>query len=438
MEIKQTKNKGLFYSFDITVKKDEFEKIVAEKLADIATKAKLPGFRPGKAPMKVIEQKYMENARAEAADKLVGEGAFKAFAEQKLRLANQPKVEIKTFETGKDFVFSASGEVLPEVKEVDLSKIKAEKPTAEVTEKEIDEALNRLAKGHQKTEIITTKRKTKKGDIIVIDFVGTIDGKEFRGGTGKDYYLELGSNTFIPGFEDQLTGKNIGEEVIVDTTFPEQYHAKEMAGKHALFKTTIKELRQKVDAEINDDFAKNFGQKDLAELKNLIKDELTKEYNNVSRIHTKKNILDALEKVCDFEVPQSMVDQEFAAIWAQMEQAKKSGQIDEEDKGKTDAQLKKEYTKIAERRIKLGLLLAEIANKNQIKVDDNDINKALFEEARRYPGQEDKVFDFYNKHPGAIEQLKAPLFEEKVIDFIMTKANLTEKKLAVKDLYEYK
>jgi len=273
--------------------------------------------------------------------------------------------------------------------------------------------------------------------VIVIDFVGTINGTEFTGGTGKDYYLALGSNTFIPGFEDQLTGKKVGETVGANVTFPANYHAKELAGQKALFKTTIKELRQFKLPEINDEFAKAFGMENLTKLKEMIKTELDKEYTRLARTHAKRSLLDALAAEYDFEVPAGMVDLEYNSIMAQYEQAKKNNRLDDEEKSKSEKEIQKEYRDIAERRVRLGLLLAEIANQNKVTLSNEDLTNAVMAEARRYPGQEKMVFEYYQKNPQAVESLRAPLFEEKVVDFMLGKVKVDEKAVSVKELYDF-
>ena len=302
---------------------------------------------------------------------------------------------------------------------------------------EIKDALDKLTEGRKTSEPLKEDRPTQKGDVLVIDFVGTMDGKEFKGGSGKDAYLELGSNTFIPGFEDQLTGHKVGETVDVNVTFPDNYHAKELAGKKAKFETKIKELRAWKKPEIDDEFAKFFGAKDLAGLKEMIKGELNKEYDRVARMHAKRALLDALNEEYDFDVPEGMVKSEFDSIWAQFEQAQKNNQLDEEEQKKSEDTLKKEYQKIAERRVRLGLLLAKIADENKVKVEREDLSKAIIEEAHRYPGQEQRVFEYYTKNPEAMEMLRAPVFEEKIVDFLLGKVAVTDKPTPVKDLYAY-
>lgn len=431
-----TKNK-LSHALTVTIPAAAFTDKINAKLADIQKQAKLPGFRPGQAPMNLIKSKYENAVKGEALDELVQEHVEKTFADKKIRPALRPKVELSKFEDGKDIEVKIEVEALPDIKVGDLKTIEIEKMKAEAGDTEVQEALDKLAAAKKSTEKLEEDRPTKTGDVIVIDFVGSIDGKEFRGGNGKDYYLDLGSNTFIPGFEDQLTGHKVGEKVDVNVSFPENYHAKELAGKKALFKVDIKELRRFKTPEINDEFAKMFGMESVEKLKETIKTELEKEYAHIARTHAKRALLDVLAATNTFNVPAGMVDLEFNAIWKQFEQAKKAGQLDDEEKSKSEDDLKKEYRDIAERRVRLGLLLAEIANQNKVSLTQEDLTNAIMAEARRYPGQEKMVFEYYQKNPKALDAIKAPLFEEKVVDFILGTAKINEKVVTAKELYEY-
>lgn len=431
-----TKNK-LSHALTVTIPAVAFTDKINAKLADIQKQAKLPGFRPGQAPMNLIKSKYENAVKGEALDELVQEHVEKTFADKKIRPALRPKVELSKFEDGKDIEVKIDVEALPEIKVGDLKTLEINKMKAEAGETEVKEAIDNLANAKKSTAKLDEDRPTKTGDVIVIDFVGTMDGKEFRGGKGKDYYLDLGSNTFIPGFEEQLTGHKVGEKVEVNVSFPENYHAKELAGKKALFEVDIKELRCFKTPEINDDFAKLFGMDSLEKLKEAIKAELEKEYAHISRTHAKRALLDLLAETYTFDVPSGMVEMEFTAIWNQFEQAKKAGKLDDEEKNKSEDDLKKEYHDIAERRVRLGLLLAEIANLNKITLTQEDLTNAIMAEAHRYPGQEKMVFEYYQKNPQALDALKAPLFEEKVIDFILNTAKVNETSVTPKDLYEY-
>ena len=431
-----TKSK-LEHSLKITIPAKSFAEKIDAKLAEIQKDAKIAGFRPGQTPMNLIRAKYENAVKGEVLDSLVQEQVEATFKKENIRPALRPKIELDKFEEGKDISVKIEVEALPEVKVKDYSGLVVRRMKATAGDKEVADALNKLAESKKTTEPSTEKRATKTGDVIVIDFVGTIDGKEFKGGNGKDYYLALGSNTFIPGFEDQLTGQKVGAEVDVNVTFPANYHAKELAGKKALFKTTIKELRQFKLPEINDEFAKGFGLENLAKLKEMIKGELDKEYTRVARTHAKRSLLDALAAEYDFEVPAGMVDLEYNSIMAQYEQAKKENRLDDEEKSKSEADIKKEYRAIAERRVRLGLLLAEVANQSKMTLSNEDLTNAVMAEARRYPGQEKMVFEYYQKNPQAVDALRAPLFEEKVVDFMLGKVKVNEEDVSVKDLYDF-
>ena len=431
-----TKSK-LEHSLKITIPAKTFAEKIDAKLVEIQKDAKIAGFRPGQTPMNLIKAKYADAVKGEVLDSLIQEQVEATFKKENIRPALRPKVELDKFEDGKDITVKVEVEALPEVKVKDFTGLTVHRMKATAGDKEVADALNKLAESKKTTEPCAEKRATKTGDVIVIDFVGTINGTEFKGGTGKDYYLALGSNTFIPGFEDQLTGKKVGETVDVNVTFPANYHAKELAGQKALFKTTIKELRQFKLPEINDEFAKAFGMENLTKLKEMIKTELDKEYTRLARTHAKRSLLDALAAEYDFEVPAGMVDLEYNSIMAQYEQAKKNNRLDDEEKSKSEKEIQKEYRDIAERRVRLGLLLAEIANQNKVTLSNEDLTNAVMAEARRYPGQEKMVFEYYQKNPQAVESLRAPLFEEKVVDFMLGKVKVDEKAVSVKELYDF-
>ncbi|MGN1063002.1 MAG: trigger factor, partial [Alphaproteobacteria bacterium] len=313
-----TEKNKLAHSFTITIPAKDFANRIDTKLKEIAKEAKIQGFRPGQAPMTLIKSKYENAVKGEVLDGIIQEHVEKTFKDKSIRPAVRPKVELKKFEDGQDIELQVDVESLPDIKPVDFKTLTIERMTAPVTQAEMEKALDRLLMGKRTTEIVNEKRATKTGDIIVIDFTGSINGEEFKGGKGKDYYLDLGSNTFIPGFEDQLTGKEIGSTVDVNVTFPENYHAKELAGKKALFKVDIKELRKVVKPELNDDFAKSLGIESLEKLKETVKTELDKEYKSIARMHAKRALLDVLAETHSFDVPQGMVDMEFDSIWKQL------------------------------------------------------------------------------------------------------------------------
>ncbi len=436
MQVTETKAEGLKHGFKVVVPAETIAAKVTDKIKSIGENATIPGFRKGKAPESFLRQRYEKAVMGEVLDELIQSETSQLLAERSLRPAMRPKIEITAYDEGKDLEFTMDLEVVPEITPVDFATITLDKLIAEIPEGEVEKALERLASARSDSEPVTEDRGAKNGDIAVIDFVGSIDGVEFAGGKGENYSLELGSGSFIPGFEDQLVGKKAGEKVDVKVPFPADYHAKDLAGKDAVFAVTVKELRAKKAAEINDEFAKFFGKNSLDELREMIRSELTREYEDVSMSNLKRVLLDALADAHDFPVPESMLDLEFDAIWKQVQAAKDKKQLDEDDAGKTDEELRDEYRAIAERRVRLGLLLAEIGMKNKIAVTDADLNRAIMMEARQFPGQEKAVFDFYAKHPEMLDRLRAPLFEEKVIDFILKGVKLNEKKVTPEELYK--
>ncbi|NCB49201.1 MAG: trigger factor [Alphaproteobacteria bacterium] len=432
-----TKKDGLKRELKITVPASEMTKKIEDRLLEVSKEIKVPGFRPGHVPLDFVQKKYGKAVQDEMVEKALQESTDAAFYENKLKPALRPKVGEYSYEPEKDLEFTVEVEIFPEIKDKKFEDIEVEKLTADVTEEEIQKSLDRLVSSRKETEPLKEERPSKEGDTLVIDFNGKVNGIEFKGGKGSDFNLELGSNTFIEGFEGQLIGKNKGDKVVVKVTFPEEYHAKELAGKPAEFDVEIKDICQSKKVELNDEFAKSFGKDSLAELKDLIKEELQKEYTQVSKTHLKRALLDALADVYDFEVPEGMLSLEFDAIWKDFSAAKKRGDLDEDEKKKSEKDLKAEYKEIAERRVRLGLLLADIAQKNKIVVSQEDLTKAIINEAKRYPGQEKMVFEYYSKNPKLLENMKAPIFEEKVVDFVLSKVSLKEKKLSVQDLYAW-
>jgi trigger factor len=385
----------------------------------------------------MVKQKYQGNAMSETLDDMLRDGVNEVLKEKKVRPVFTPDVDLKKFEEGKDVEFKVSMEIMPEIELKDFAAIKVEKPVADVPAEEVEKALNYMAESRRDTTKVEEDRATVKGDIAVIDFVGSINGVEFEGGKGEAYPLEIGSNSFIPGYEEQLIGKKVGDVVDVKATFPENYHAKDLAGKEALFVTTIKEIRTIKKAEVNDEFAKSMGEENLDKLKETVKSRIAQDYENASKMKVKRSLLDALDKAYKFDVPEKLVDMEYDAIVKQYEAAKKNNQLDEDEKNKKEADLLKEYKEIAVRRVKLGLLLAEVGNEGKIAVTQEDLNKAIMNEAQRYPMQAKAIFDFYLKNKDAVERLRTSVYEEKVMDYVLSKVTTTEKKVSVEDLYNF-
>jgi len=410
---------------------------VDKKLEKVSQDIKMPGFRAGHAPKNLIAQKYRPSVLGEVLDDMVRDAANNVISENKLRPALAPDIKLEKFEDGKDIEFEMDMDVLPEIKLGDFAKISLTKNTAKVPAEEVEKAVKYMAESRRETVKVEEDRAAKKGDVAVIDFVGSIDGVEFEGGKGNAYPLELGSNSFIPGYEDQLIGHKAGETVEVKTTFPKEYHAKDLAGKEAVFVTTIKELRTYKKAEVNDELAKAMGAKDVADMKAKIEARIAEDYEQASRMKLKRDLLDALDKEYTFEVPQKLVDAEYAAIEKQYQNAKAQNRLDAEDKNRDEKDILAEYKDIALRRVKLGLLLSEIGADAKLTLTADDINKAMMAEAKRYPGQEQMVLSYYMKNKEAIENLRAPAFEEKIVDYVLGKAKINNNEVSVEELYDF-
>lgn len=434
MQVTETKNEGLTREFTVCVEAKDIAAKVDTRLGEIGKGMTLPGFRPGKAPLSVLQKRYGKAVMGEILEMAVNDTSTQTIAERGLTPAIQPRIEITNYEDGADLEYKMQVELMPEFEPADFSKIEMERIVVKVSDKEVDEALERIAKENRRTEPVSGARPAKTGDTVVIDFVGRTGGTEFPGGAGKDFHLELGSGRFIPGFEDQLAGAKAGDKVTVKVSFPEDYSAAELAGKDAEFEVDVKEIREYVDSPVDDALATTMGLENLAALRDAVRGNLEREYAAMSRTTLKRRLLDSLAALHDFDVPAGMVDAEFDAIWKQLEQAREQGQIDEDDAGKADDELKAEYREIAVRRVRLGLLLSEVGRRNSVEVTQDEVNRALMAEAQRYPGQQQQVAERYRNNPQALAELRAPLFENKVTDFILELARVKERTGTIDDL----
>jgi trigger factor len=433
MNIVETNSSGLKYEFKVTVEKSEIEMQIEARLADLSKRVRLPGFRPGKIPMGILKARYGDSVMGEVIEKAVHDTSHQAMAEKKLQPALKPKIEVTSFAEGGDLEYTLEVEVLPEIEAPDLSSIKLEKPVFKVEDKEVDETINRLAERYKSSEPVEEKRAAKMGDILQIDFKGSVDGEAKPGMDGQDFDLELGSHSFIDTFEDQLVGAKPGDHVTVNVRFPEQYHSQDLAGKAAVFEVDVKTLKKSIPAAIDDDFAKKLGIESLEKLRETVREQLQDDYDGYTKLRLKRALLDKLAEKHKFGVPQGMVDAEFEAIWKQIEQEMKSE--DGEAKGEKDEEaLKAEYRDIADRRVRLGLLLNEIGKGKNLQVTKEEINRAIMAEAQNYPGQERKVIEFYRKNPQMIESLRAPLYEDKVVSYVLTQVKLDEKPVSKEEL----
>lgn len=439
MQIEELLNEGLNREFKVVVSKDDLDSKLDSILTQFRQNANIKGFRPGKAPLSLLKKMHGEQALGQVLSETVQESSQKVLEDRNLRPAAQPNVDVGDYEEGKDLEYTLKVEILPEIDVTEFKAPKLERWVADIADSDIDEAAGRVAEQQKTFKKAAKTAKAKDGDAVLIDFVGSVDGVEFEGGKGEDYQLELGSGSFIPGFEEQLVGVKAGEEKDVEVSFPEEYHAQELAGKAAKFAVTVKEVRRVAETAIDDDLAKNLGFDDLNGFKGALKEQLEEGNNQLSRAHLKRRLLDALADQYSFPVPASMVDAEFGQIWEQIKRdAVMAGEATYEDfegqDGPEDKAEADEFRAIAERRVRLGLLLSEIGVANDVQVSQDEINRRMVEEARRFPGQETQVFEFFQKNPNARAQLQAPIFEEKVVDYILEIAELSEKKVSRQDL----
>ncbi len=434
MQVTEEQNEGLQREFVITLEANEIDEKVQSRLREIGKNQKIPGFRPGKAPMSILKQRFGQAVMGEVLERAVGDSSQQVIQERGLRPAGQPDISVESFDEGQDLVYRMKLELLPDIEPMDFSQIQVTTHKVEVPDHEVDEALERLASQQKESKPVEQPRPAQKGDILVVDFSGEVDGEKYPGMEAEDHHLELGSNRFVEGFEDQLIGAQPGEEKTVEVTFPDQYMNSQLSGKTAQFHVKVKELRAAEPVEINDELAQKFGEEDLNSLKGRVRDQIRQDYERLTRQRTKRQLLDQLSDGHSFGVPQSMVESEFDAIWQQIEQDRQNGQLDAEDAEKTEEQLRQEYRQIAERRVRLGLLLSEVGRNQQIDVTQEELNKALIEEVQRYPGREREVFEHYQNNQDAVQNLRAPIFEDKVIDYILELANTEERQVTTDQL----
>jgi trigger factor len=435
MQVTQTHEEGLKREFKVVVSANDIKAKMDTRLQEIGQTVRLPGFRPGKVPMPLLKKRYGPSVMGEVLERAVTDSSNQAIAERGLRPALQPKIDIKSFAEETGLEYSLAVELLPEIQPANFAELKLERLKVDVPDAEVDKTLSRIAEQHERSEKIDEDRASQADDIVIIDFVGTLDGKEFQGGSAKDFRLKLGSGQFVPGFEDQLTGARAGEKRTVNVTFPENYSNAELAGKPAAFAVEVKEIHKPIAATLDDALAKQMGLDDLESLKKAIRDQLGRDYGRVVRSRLKRQLLDHLADSHKFAVPQGMVDLEFDAIWKNVEEERKQGPLtDPALAGKSEDELKAEFRRISERRVRLGLLLSEVGRLNNIQVSQEEVNRALIEQARRFPGQEKQVVDYYRNNAGALAQLRAPLFEDKVIDFIIEMASVTDRPATVDEL----
>jgi trigger factor len=444
MQVTATLTEGLKREYQVVVPATELETKVNARLEELKTQVRINGFRPGKVPVAHLKRLYGRGVMAEAIESAVRDANARIVTEGGFKLATEPKVTLPTEQAvidsmiaGKaDLSYTVALEILPKIELADFKGIKLERVIADVTEAEIDQAIGQIAEQNRPFGAKAEGAKAEQGDRLTISFTGTIDGKPFEGGYGDDIVVEIGSAGFLPGFEEQLIGIGVAETRTIKATFPTMYSKPELAGKDAVFEVTAKSLTSPGTVALDDAFAKSLGMESLARLREAVKDRLAREHAGATRRRLKRGLLDALDATHKFAPPASMVEDEFQNVWKAIIGDLESRGRTFADEGTTEEAAKAEYHGIAERRVRLGLVLAEIGDRNNIRVTDDELSKAVIEQARRFPGKEQEVWDHYRKNPGALAALRAPLFEEKVVDFLLELAKVTEKTVTREELYK--
>jgi trigger factor len=442
MQVTETLSQGLKREFQVVLPAAELEERLTNELSTLKDRVRLNGFRPGKVPVAHLRKVYGKSVMADVVQNAVNEANRKIVDDNGLKLALEPQIQFpenreevdKALEAKADLAFKVAVEVLPSFELADLSDVSVKRQVAEVTDEEVAAALQRMA-AQNRPFASKGDAAAAEGDRVIVDFVGRIEGQEFEGGKGENIQVEIGSGSFIPGFEDQLVGAKAGEQRTIKVSFPHNYGAAHLAGKDAEFEVTVKEVQAPGDVKIDDELAKGFGMESLDKLKDAVRGAIQRDFDTQARRKIKKRLLDALDAKYGFELPQSLVDQEFAAVWSQVEADLKNNNKTFADEGTTEEEARADYRRIAERRVRLGLVLAQVGEKADIKVSDEEVNQALFARVREYPGQERQVFEHYRKNPQALAEIRAPLFEEKVVDHILSQVRVVDEQVSKEALF---
>ncbi|MBS4082759.1 MAG: trigger factor [Rhizobiales bacterium] len=441
MQVKETLSEGLKREYEVVVPAADLDQRVNAKLDEIKGRVNIAGFRPGKVPMSHLKRVYGKSVMSEVIQqavndsnqKILDDGKFKLAMEPKVTLAAEDEAAVKQLVEGKsDLAFKVAMELLPKIEFPDFKKLKVTRPVTETTDADVDQALEKIAEANQQFE--EKQGKAADGDQVTIDFKGSVDGTPFDGGSAEDAPLVLGSNTFIPGFEEQLIGVAAGDQKDITVKFPADYGADHLAGKDAVFAINVKKVEKPKKTELNDEFAKLVGAEDFAKLKEQVRDRISRDFKQVSRSKAKRSLLDALDEALKFDAPPSLVEQEFDTVWKAINNDLQNRKITWADEDTTEEEAKSEYRRIADRRVRLGLAIAEIGEKNNIQVSDEELTRALVEQTRQFPGQEQQVWDYFRKNPQAMAGIRAPIFEDKVVDFILELAEVTEKQVSRDEL----
>jgi trigger factor len=444
MQVTETLSDGLKREYKVVVPASELDSKVSARLNELKSRVQISGFRPGKVPVSHLKRLYGKSAMAEVIENTVRDTNAQIFTERGFKLAGDPKVTLPTeqadveklIEGKSDLDYTVAIEILPPIELADFKGFKLTKPTADVADSEIDEAVSRIAEQNRPYGPKAPGEKAADKDRVTIDFTGSIDGKAFEGGSGGDLVVEIGSGTFIPGFEDQLIGATAGENRKIESTFPTNYTNEELAGKKATFDVTVKSVETPLPFTADDELAKKLGLESLEKLREAVKARIEREHTAMTRQKLKRQLLDQLDAAHKFAPPPSLVDEEFNRVWSsvntEMEREKKTFA----DENTTEEKARDEYKKIAERRVRLGLVLAEIGEKNKLTVSDEEVSRAVVEQARQFPGQEQHVWEYYRKNPQALAAVRAPIYEEKVVDFVLELAKVDEQKVSRDELFK--
>jgi len=444
MQVTETLTEGLKHEFQISVPASDLDAKADAKLVDLKGKVRLNGFRPGKVPVSHLKKVYGRSVMAETIDQTIRDTNSQIFTERGFRLATEPKITMPTEEkevenilSGKsDLTYTVSIEVVPAIALADFKSFTVEKPIVDVTDADVDEAIKRIADQNRPYAAKDEGAKAETGDRVTISFKGSIDGVPFDGGTGENIQVVIGTGQFIPGFEEQLIGIGSGETRTLKVSFPKNYASEKLAGQPAEFETTATLIEAPQDTKIDDEFAKTLGLESLDKLKEAARERLTAEFAGATRQKVKRTLLDRLDEAHRFEAPPSLIEEEFNLMWNSIKAEMESSGKTFADEDTTEEAAKEEYHKIADRRVRLGLVLSEIGEKNKITVTDDEVSRAVIERARQMPGREKEVWDYYRNNTNALAQLRAPIYEDKVVDFILELANVTEKKVTREDLYK--
>jgi trigger factor len=435
MQVTETLTDGLKRGFTVVIPGTDLSDKRDKRLAELSKTMQMPGFRPGKVPLSMVRKRFGEAVAAEVLEASVNEATDKMMAERSLRPAVSPKIDVVNAGLDADLEFKIEMEILPEVAVPDLKALTLTRPIAPVTDAEVDEAIAKF--GDQRATMVPVEevRPAKVGDVVAVDFLGKLDGTPFEGGAAQDSDVEIGGSGFIPGFAEQIEGMSVGDEKVINVTFPAEYHAENLAGKAVTFDITVKALKQKMPVVVDDAFAEANGFENLEEFRKFFKDRLEQQRAGASRMKVKRALLDELAKQADFAAPETLVEAEFAEIWRQVEAERTAGRLDADDAAKDEETLRTEYRAIADRRVRLGLLVAEIGRSSNVQITEQDLRRAMITEMQQFPGQEKMIIDFYQKNPRAMDRLRGPIFEDKVVDHALELATVTDQEVTTEVLF---